>query len=113
MTHRLIAIVVAAALIAFLVIFGPSMCNSYFAEKKARQVEGGQADAALDSIEEANRTAADIDRQEGEIAAKTGDLADSVRAGEPGNSGVEAEAALCRMKAYRDTPKCKREANAP
>lgn len=108
---RLIAILVAVALLAFLVIFGPSMCSAYFAEKQARKIEGGQSEATLDSVDEANRTAAEIDALEQTIEGETKDLADEVRNAPAGDSNDAATRAACKLKAYRNTPRCVKMVN--
>jgi len=112
-TYRLIAMLAAAALLAFLVIFGPSMCNSYFAQKEARKIEGGQADAMLDSIDTALVTEAERNALADSIEAENKALADSIRAEEPGDSNDATMAAVCKTQTYRDHPDCKENTDVP
>lgn len=105
---RIIAGLIMFALVAFLLIFGPSMCSRYFAEKKAGEVAQGQGKATLDALDEANRTAAELDRREGEISTQTKGLADDIRAAPAGDSNAAADRSLCGLAAYRNSERCAR-----
>lgn len=106
MTSRLIAIIAAAALIAFLAIFGPAMCDAYFSEKKARKVEGGQATATLDSIDMADDTEAARRALADQLAQESKELADAVRNAPAGDSNDDALRAACSLRSYRDLDTC-------
>jgi hypothetical protein len=103
---RLIAGLVVLAVIVFLAIEGPAACNAYLSESKAHKIDKGQADATLDSVDAANKMAAQIDANEHQIQTETKGLADAVRQAPAGDSNDAADRAVCGMRAYHDSQRC-------
>lgn len=103
---RTILIIAAAAILVCLVLWGPAACSRLVAEREARKVESGQADAMLDSIDIAKQTEAEREVLADQIEAENKALADSIRAAEPGDSNDAAMAAVCATRTYRDHPDC-------
>jgi hypothetical protein len=110
---RLAMLVGAVLILIALVMWGPAACSRLIAEKEARKIESGQADATLDSLDIANATAAEREAIAEEIEAENKALADEIRAADPGDSNAAAVSALCRTRTYRDHPDCKGNADAP
>lgn len=98
-----LGLIVLAAL-AFAV---PTLISKYFGGKKAAEVDAGQAgamgaagSAAVNTVETTARNAQTIDNtvREGSGAIHAAPEADR------GNAALRAS---CRLRSYRDTPKCK------
>lgn len=103
---RTIVAIAAVIVLVLLVLWGPAACSRLIAEREARKIESGQAEATLDSLDVANSTVAEREALADEIEAQAEELADAIRDAPPGNSNDAADRAVCQTRTYRDTPRC-------
>lgn len=104
--YRLIGYAVAALLLVGLLIWGPTACQAYMAQKTINRVEGGQAKATLDSVDMADLTETERRALAEAIAEENEALAETILAAEPGKSNDAAMSAVCQTRTYRDDPAC-------
>lgn len=103
---RMAMLAAAILLLIGLISWGPSACSKLIAEREARKIESGQAEATLDSLDVANKTVAEREALADAIEAEAEALADAIREAPPGNSNDAADKAVCQTRTYRDTPRC-------
>ena len=107
LTLKTVAILATGILLAVLLMWGPQACNSYFSQKTQIRVEKGQGEAGIQSgemaVDTAGKNASDADL----VDAAVKEALNEIRNAPDGNSNDAALRAACRMKAYRDTLRCK------
>lgn len=66
----------------------------------------GQAGAALESGKDAVETVGNASAREGAITETVKEGTDAIRAAPAGDSNAAAERAACRLRSYRNQPRC-------
>jgi hypothetical protein len=107
---RVIAIVVVAAIVVALLLWGPAACRSIFANKKQAEVSKGQAGASISAGAEATNTLGNVAENAAAADAAVAQGQGEVRAAPEGQKGSATVSAACRFKANRDKPQCKEPA---
>lgn len=100
---------VAVALLVIAIVAGllwlQSCRDRQSAETRADLAEG-QAGAAIESGSDAVGTIGNAQAREAETAATVKEGTDAINAAPAGNSNDAADRAVCRMRAYRNQPRC-------
>ncbi len=104
---KLIMMVVGVLLVVLLLLWGPAACRNHAADKKAAEVAAGQADAMGEAGGLATNRVSEImeDDQTTDRTVSTG--RDEIHAAPEAQRGTATQRAACRLKAYRDLPRCK------
>lgn len=107
--RRLIAIVILGALVIAALMWGPASCVGKRAQQKGEEVARGQSGASIESGVEATNTIA----RTGDLARETDDHvrqgSEAIRSAPEAAKGKAAVDASCKLRAYRDTPRCKEQ----
>jgi hypothetical protein len=107
-TRQLAVMLALGAIVALLVLFGPSACRSLFTAKKQAEVARGQEKAAIGSGAEAMNTVSGVEQNTAAIETTTKEKSDEVKAAPAGDSNDAADRAVCGMRSYRNSERCAR-----